>query len=235
MSRKLQILENMLKMTFLILMLMGSLQPLLAASEVQPISEATELLDSIIAVQATFNNASGKITYKIVYTKDKDRSAEVYQAKLNVEVPNKYNFMLKKEDQIEHFISDGIIEWHVEDIDGFKIASKKDLKNGKGKFAGITDFIPLRREELQKHFHMKASLVAPDNAIEGAHSLLELEPITADQKDHIKWSKIYFDKASKACCIQILDADGNLYDIKIEKMDYNTKLNDDLFTYTEEE
>ena len=171
-------------------MLLGSLQPLLAASEVEPISEETKLLDSIIAVQSTFNSASGKITYKIVYTKDKDRAPETYQAKLSVQIPNKYKFTLKKDDQIEHFISDGLVEWHVEDIDGFKIASKKDLKDGKGKFAGITDFIPLRRKELQKHFHMQASLVTPDNPMEGAHSLLELKPITADQKDHIKWSKI---------------------------------------------
>ncbi len=229
------ILWIMPKPIAILVILLCSVIPLLAASEETPADEKSVLLDSIIAVQSKLHNANGKINYKISYPKEKERSPEVYQAKLSVEVPNKYKFVLKKDDQIEKFISDGKVEWHVEDIDGFVVDSKKELKKGKGKFAGVTDYIPLQRKQLEKKFKMEASLVDKDCKIKKAHCQIMLKPISADQKDHIKWTKIYFDKKYNSCCIQILDADGNLYDVDILEMKYNTKIPKETFIYKKEE
>lgn len=224
----------MLKHSLLLFLLLCPLLDLLAASEVKPVDEATQLLDSIIAVQSTYQTASGNITYQISYPKDKERKAETYKAKLAVQVPNRYRFVVKQDDQIEYFISNGKVEWHVEDIGGHKVSSKKELKNRKGKFAGITDYIPLQRKQLAKTFKMEAALVDKDCQIADAHCLITLKPLSEDQKDHVKWTKIYFDKKYQACGIQMLDAKGNLYNITVQKMAYNKKLPAETFTYTEE-
>ena len=212
--------------------------PLLAASEMEPVGEESELLNSIIAVQSKLKTASGRIAYKIVYTKDKDRKPEAYDAILKVAVPNQYYFALKKDDQLEKFISNGKVEWHVEIIEDFAIDSKKELKDGRGKFSAITDYIPLRRENLEKHFKLEAEFLdkeTADDAQQQKHSVINLNPLSADQKDHMKWTKIYFDKEHKVHSIKMLDANGNLYDILIQKMEYNVTFDANTFEYQSEE
>ena len=203
-----------------------------------PAASNPELLDNIIAVQSKLKNAKGRISYKIVYTKDKERKPEEYDAILKVQVPDKYYFALKKGDQLEKFISNGKVEWHVEIIDDFAVDSKKELKDGRGKFSAITDYIPLRRENLEKHFKLEAEQLdqeTADDAQQQKNSVINLKPLSADQKDHMKWTKIYFDKDHKVHSIKMLDANGNLYDIQVKKMSYNVELEAKTFEYQNEE
>lgn len=222
----------------LILILCCSMCCLLSCAARPLAASDSELLDDIIAVQSTLKTASGRITYKIVYTKDKDRKPEAYDAILKVAVPNQYYFSLKKDDQLEKFISNGKVEWHVEIIEDFAVDSKKELKDGRGKFSAITDYIPLRRENLEKHFKLEAEPVAKetaDDAQQQKHAVINLTPLSADQKDHMKWTKIYFDKEHKVHSIKMLDANGNLYDILIQKMTYNVEFDANTFEYQSEE
>ncbi|NRA37778.1 MAG: hypothetical protein HRU15_06540 [Planctomycetes bacterium] len=194
------------------------------------------LLDHIIAEQATLKTARGGMAFDIKYAEGSDRETESYEVKMTVLVPNKYRFAIKKDDQKELFISDGTVEWHVEIIEEDKFASKSDLKDGNGKFSHITKFLPLRRERLSKHFRMSSRALSKEEKEQypAAESIMLLEPLSSDQKDHMKWTHIYFDGACQATCIKILDANKNLYDIRITEMEYNVEVAEERFTYEEQ-
>ncbi len=199
----------------------------------------TSLLDRIIAAQAKLHSASGKFTQEIIYTKDKERKPEVYQAKLTVQVPDKYNLVFAKKDLLEYYISNGKTEWQVEMIDGEEFASQKELKDGRGKFSSLTDYIPLRRESLEKHFklvaHLEEEKTDPKEKKQAPYCRIDLTPLTNDQKDHMKWIKIYFNKDFKVMHFNMLDANSNLYTYTVNQMEYNVKLKPETFTYNKDE
>ena len=197
-------------------------------------SEAKTILQEIITTQSSITDVDARLNYKVIYTKDTDREPGVWQAILKVKLPNKYYLALKKTDEVTKYICNGAVEWTIEILEDFKDASKKDLTNGRGDFSFFTDYVPLNKEKLEKKFSISAEILeVAEESKSPAYSLVTLNPLTADQKDHLKWVKLYFNNEHKIHSLQWLDANGNLYDIEVKKTTYNSNINDDTFEYTE--
>ena len=102
----------------------------------------------------------------------------------------------------------------------------------------------MRRESLEKHFKLAAHLEEQkenddpkneNNKKQAPYCRIDLTPLTADQKDHMKWIKIYLDKNFKVMRINMLDANSNLYTYTVNQMEYNVKLKPETFTYNKDE
>jgi hypothetical protein len=167
-----------------------------------------DLLGRILAAQAGHTTAVGVFERSIRQAELPDMEPQRFTVQLWVEAPDHYHLRYTQAGDAEGvytaFVSDGQTRWQVEIWDPEEPAEiqAKPAAEGEG-MARIKDFIPLRRESLERDFELRAEAVS-----DGAR--LHLQPKEADLRKHVTGIEIDFDAQFEIRGLHIHFSEGNL-------------------------
>lgn len=226
----------------LLLVLVCVAGPWSAIPAADTVDEAS-LLDRIIAAQQGIERMTATLRYEVHDLKEPDGRVNAQQVRAWLRMPRSYYLIMKPfkadgslEERKAYFMSDGETIWQGEreladmEVDVFKPKPVDPEENDLGSYVAL---LKLGRGELAERFAMTAETLPDD--VERSHPeavhRVTLKPQTAALQKHIAQVLIEVDAALQTVAIAIDDTKENRTILRIEAVDTEVPLPEDIFVW----
>ncbi len=201
----------------------------------QQVSESDDLIDKVVTAQAGRVRVYGTLMRSITRAEpdpDLPSEAQEWRVHLALETPNKYHIRFSQVELVgeyESFLSNGIMQWHVDvwDVEEEPVVKAEPInKEQRAGIQQLQDFFPLNRTALAKEF----TLQAVKNTV---GSVISLSPKSVDLQKNIQRIEMQVNEHGDTTDVIIYDTDGNKEMYHVDDIEYNGTLPKGIFEYKE--